>query len=84
MRLVFDVSPKIGVGIVLYPVPHDAGIVPQAVADQESKIVVDRTGVGLLVLNAQLREGIDDRARLDLELPCQFVNSDLTHRWREN
>jgi len=72
------------VRIVFYPVADDVGVVPHVVPDQESKIVVDRTGVGLLILNAQLREGIDDRARLDLELPCQFVNSDLTHRWRKN
>ena len=69
--------------VVLNPVPGDIGVILKVSTDQESKIVVDRTGVGLLILDAQVWEGIDDRARLDLELPCQFVNSDLTHRWRK-
>jgi hypothetical protein len=46
---------QIGVRIVFYPVADDIGVVPHMVPDQESKIVVDRTGVGLLILNAQLR-----------------------------
>jgi hypothetical protein len=84
-RLVVEISAaQVGVRVVFYPVPGDAGVILQVVTDEESKIVVDRTGVGLLVLDAQVWEGVDDRARLDLELPSQFVNSDLTHRWRKN
>src|SRR5687768_969977 len=39
--------------------------------------------MGLLILDAQVRECVNDRARLDLELPRQFVYTDLTHRWEK-
>jgi len=78
---IVNVTPaEVGMRVVLDPVPGDAGVILQVVPDEESKIVVDRTGVGFLVLNAQVRESVDDRAWLNLELPCQFVDSDLTHR----
>jgi hypothetical protein len=83
-RLVVEISAaEISVRVVFNPVPGDTGVILQVITDEESKIVVDRTGVGLLVLDAQVWEGVDDRARLDLELPSQFVDSDLTHRWRK-
>lgn len=84
LRFVFMIPAQVGVRIVFHPVADDRRIVPHVVTDQKSKIVVDRTGVGFLVLNAQRGERINNRARLDFKLPCQFVNSDLTHRWRKN
>ena len=40
-------------------------------------VVVDRTGVGLLLGDAQLREPVQDLVGLDLKLTGQLVNPNL-------
>ncbi len=42
--------------------------------------VVNGTGVGLLLGNAELRQHVDDGVRGDLKLPCQLVDSNFTHK----
>jgi hypothetical protein len=49
---------------------------PQLVRD----VVIDRAGVGLLFCDSELRQQLEDPVRLDLKLPCQLVDSDLTHK----
>lgn len=43
-------------------------------------IVVNRTGMGLLLSHTELGQEIDDPARLHFELACQLVDTNLTHR----
>jgi hypothetical protein len=43
-------------------------------------IFVDRAGVGLFFLNAQLRKLVEDLVGLDFQLPGQLVYPDLLHK----
>jgi hypothetical protein len=45
----------------------------------ERNIVVERTGMRLLVRHAELGQEIEDHVWLDLELASQLVDSDFTH-----
>jgi hypothetical protein len=38
---------------------------------------IERTGMRLLIVDADFRQVIDQDFRLDLEFPRQFVNADL-------
>jgi hypothetical protein len=38
---------------------------------------IERTRVGLLVRDADLRQEIDQHLGLDLEFPCQLIDADL-------
>jgi hypothetical protein len=42
-------------------------------------ILVDRTGVGDFLGNAELMQLVDDLARLHFQLPRQLIDSNLTH-----
>lgn len=64
--------------------PFDPCVTRQPVADHQCKVVIDRAGVGLFVLNAQLREHVEDSAGLYLELSGQLVDADLTHSLDRN
>lgn len=48
-------------------------------AQQDRDVFVDRAGMGLLFRNAQLGQEVQDPAGLDLQLPREFVDSDLFH-----
>jgi hypothetical protein len=48
----------------------------------EGDIFVDRAGVGLFFLYAQLRQLFKDFVRLDFELPSQLINANLIHRYK--
>ena len=50
-----------------------------AAADLQGDIVVERTGMRLLFGDAQLRQHVQDDARLDFEFPRQLVNANFTH-----
>ncbi len=45
------------------------------------QIVVERTRMRLLVVNADLGQKVDDLAGLDLQLSRELVNSNLAHRY---
>jgi hypothetical protein len=49
---------------------------PQPVGD----LVVNRTGVGSLLGDAELGQQLKKPVRLHLEFPRQLVDSDLTHK----
>jgi hypothetical protein len=53
-------------------------VLPQLDGD----ILVNGTGVSLLLGNAELRQQLQDPVRLDLKFPRQLVDSDLTHKTR--
>jgi hypothetical protein len=46
-------------------------------AHQLGVIEIERAGVRLLIRDANLRQVIDQDFRLDLEFPCQLINSNL-------
>ena len=48
-------------------------------ANLVSKVVIERTGVGFLVRNADLGQIVNDYITLHFQFACQFVDSDLTH-----
>ena len=54
----------------------------EAVPHLKRDIVVKRAGVGLLVVDSQFGQQIEDHVRLDLEFASQLVNANLTHKWR--
>lgn len=51
--------------------------VSEPLFDRDRYIFVNRAGMGLLFLNAQLGQHLEDDVRLDLKLPGQLVNPDL-------
>ena len=51
----------------------------EPLADDESLVFFNRTGVGLFFSNAQLREKVYNGAGLNFQLPGQFVDTDFTH-----
>ena len=53
----------------------------QAFAQQLRDILVDRTGVGLLLRDAEFRQQVQNRARFYLELPRQFIDPDFLHTY---
>jgi hypothetical protein len=55
------------------------GLAVQALADQLRRLLIDRTGVGLFLGNAQLRQHLDDLMRRNFKLPRQFVDADFAH-----
>jgi hypothetical protein len=52
---------------------------PKMTPQLDGDVVIHRAGVGLLFCDSELRQQIEDLVRFDLELPRQFVNSDLAH-----
>jgi hypothetical protein len=48
-------------------------------ADGQREIVFKRARMCLLIVYAQLGEQVDNHGGLDFKLPCQLVDSDLTH-----
>jgi hypothetical protein len=58
----------------------DDGCIATKIAPQFLRVVVvDRTGMGQRLGNTELVKFIDDLTRLNLELPRQLIDSDLTH-----
>jgi hypothetical protein len=51
-------------------------------ANDESQVVVKRAGMGLLVVNAELGEKVEDYARLHFELACQLIDPNFAHTVR--
>ena len=49
--------------------------------DIVGQIIVERTGMGLLVVNAQFGQEVDDLAGFDLQLSRELVDADLTHSY---
>jgi len=47
--------------------------------DLQRYVVVERTGMGLLIGDAQFWQQIQNDVRLDFELSSQLVNANLTH-----
>ncbi len=52
---------------------------PKLAADLKRYVVIDRAGVRLLIIDAQIREQLQNFVRLYFELPCQLVDSNFTH-----
>ncbi len=48
----------------------------------QGDVVVERAGVGLLVVNPQFGQQIEDHVGLDLEFTSQLVDANLNHKWR--
>jgi hypothetical protein len=48
-------------------------------ANQVRRVLVQRTGVGLLFGHAQLGEQLENALRLDLELSRQLIDADFAH-----
>ena len=48
-------------------------------ADEFRFVVLERARVGFLLRNAYFSENVKNRFALDLQLPCQIVDSNLTH-----
>jgi hypothetical protein len=46
----------------------------------DCNVFVDGAGVRLLFRDAKLGQQVEDLVRLDLQLPRQLINSDLSHR----
>ncbi len=42
--------------------------------------LINGTGVGLLLGNAELWQHVDDGVRGDLKLPCELIDSNFTHK----
>jgi hypothetical protein len=51
-------------------------------ADNECQVVVKGAGMGLLVVDAQLREKLNNNTRLHFELACQLVDANFAHTVR--
>jgi len=51
----------------------------ELLADFQRDVIVNRAGVRLLFVNAQIREQLQNFVRLYFELPCQLVDSNFTH-----
>jgi hypothetical protein len=49
----------------------------EPVLNRDCDILVDRAGVGLLFVDAELRQQIQYYVRFDFQLPCQLIDSDL-------
>jgi hypothetical protein len=48
-------------------------------AELQRDVVVERTGVRLLVHDAQFRQHVQNDTRLDFEFSSQLVNANFTH-----
>jgi hypothetical protein len=48
-------------------------------AEIQHHVVVERTGVGLLIGDAQFRQQLQNDVRLDFEFPSQLVDANFTH-----
>ncbi len=53
----------------------------QTLAQQFRDILVDRTGVSLLLRDAEFRQQVQNRARFYLELPRQFIDPNFLHTY---
>jgi hypothetical protein len=42
--------------------------------------LINGTGVGLLLGNAELGQHVNDGVRGDLKLPCELIDSNFTHK----
>ena len=51
-------------------------------AHQQSLVVFKRTGVSLLLGDAQFRKQVDDEVGLDFQLPGKLVDANFTHTMR--
>jgi hypothetical protein len=49
---------------------------------RQRHVFIDGTRMGLLLGDAELGEQVEDRPRLDLQLPSELVDSDFLHTWR--
>jgi hypothetical protein len=52
---------------------------PKNVPDLERDVFINRAGVCFLFGQTEFREQVEDAVRLYLKLPCQLVDSNLTH-----
>ena len=43
-------------------------------------VIIDRTGVGFLLGDAELGQHVDDFVGGNLQLPCQLVDANFTHK----
>jgi hypothetical protein len=48
--------------------------------DDFSHRLINGAGVGLLLANAELGQHVDDGMRGDLQLPCELIDSNFTHK----
>jgi hypothetical protein len=55
---------------------HSAG---KPLLDYLSNILIQRTGVCLLLLNAEFRQKIEDHRRFHLQLSGQLIDANFTH-----
>jgi hypothetical protein len=60
----------------------NCGLPSQTPPHQQSLIVFQRTGVGLLLRDAQLGKHVDYRVGLHFQLPGQLVDANFTHTLR--
>ena len=51
-----------------------------ALTHQIGNGIVQRTGVSLLLRDAEFRQHFEDRVRGDLELPGQLIDTNLAHK----
>ena len=58
------------------------GFAPQVPAHQQSLVVFERTGVSLLLGDAQFRKQVDDGVGLYFQLPGKLVDANFTHTMR--
>jgi hypothetical protein len=52
----------------------------KAALEFNGNLFIDRAGMRLFLMHAQLWQHVDDDAGLDLKLPSQLVNSNFLHR----
>jgi hypothetical protein len=56
---------------------RNRALVAEPLLDSDRHVLVDRAGVRLLLLNAELGQQFQYFVRLDFKLACQLVYSDL-------
>jgi hypothetical protein len=59
-----------------------SAIAPKMPPNRQGYVVVERTGVGLFFVEAQLRQNLQDYARLYFQLTRQLIDTDLTQMFR--
>jgi hypothetical protein len=77
LRLILDCDRR---RIVRGAVTVHWGLLAVKAPQPDRDVFVDRAGVRLLLRNAKLWQAIQNFVRLDFQLPCQLVDSNLLHR----
>jgi hypothetical protein len=67
-------------GVVNFTIRSNEAFLNEAMLDLNSYVFVDRAGVGLLFLDPELWQQLEDLVWLHLELASELIDSDFLHR----